>query len=218
MTIEELVAFSSSLDPDEAERLYGLGIFPMPLADGYGWFYPETRAVVVLGAWPLRCPKSTLQLVRRYRVGIDIDPMAMVRMCTEVVRDGGWIDASMIEFYAALNDRGLLHSVEVRGVGDELVGGLFGVGVGGIFVGESMVHQVPNASKLAFFALVNVARELGYQLIDGQWPTDHLTTLGFRTLPGDGYAKLLTACSRIEPGRFESGYLDSTQLRLRDLG
>jgi leucyl/phenylalanyl-tRNA--protein transferase len=217
VTIEELVAFSSSLDPDEAERLYGLGVFPMPLADGYGWFYPETRAVVVLGAWPLRCPRSTLQLVRVYRVGIDLDPMAMVKMCSEVPRDGGWIDASMIEFYAALNDRGLLHSIEVRGVGDELVGGLFGVGVGGIFMGESMVHQVPNASKLAFFALAHVAHDLGYQVIDGQWPTDHLTKLGFRALPGDRYATLLTTLSRQEPGRFERGYLKPAQLRLRHL-
>jgi len=217
VTIEELVAFSSSLDPDEAERLYRLGVFPMPLADGYGWFFPKTRAVVVLGTWPLRCPKSTLRLVRTHRVGLDIDPMAMVKMCSEVPRDGEWIDASMIEFYAELNDRGVLHSVEVRGIGDELVGGLFGVGVGGIFVGESMVHRVPNASKLAFFVLANVAHELGYQVIDGQWPTDHLTTLGFRTLRGDRYAKLLTACSHIEPGRFESGYLESARLRLRDL-
>lgn len=216
MTIEELVAFGSSLDPDVAERLYGLGIFPMPVADGYGWFYPETRAVVMLGAWPLHCPRSTLSLVRKYRVGIDLDAMAMVRMCSETPRDGGWIDESMIEFYAALNNRGVLHSVEVRGAEDELVGGLFGVAAGGIFVGESMVHRVPNASKLAFFVLAGVAHRLGYQVIDGQWPTDHLTKLGFRTLRGDRYSKLLATLGGQAPEPFKRGYLEPDELRLRD--
>ncbi|WP_298336191.1 leucyl/phenylalanyl-tRNA--protein transferase [Ferrimicrobium sp.] len=218
MTIEELVAFSASLDPDDAGRLYRLGIFPMPLADGYGWFYPATRAVIVIDEWSLRCPRSTEQLLRTYRVGIDIDPMAVVSSCAKLPRPGGWIDQTMIEFYRGLKDRGLLHSVEVRGPDDALVGGLFGVGVGGIFVGESMFHLVPNASKLALFALVRVASNLGYRIVDGQWPTDHLATLGFATMASTQYAELLLRCAPMEPALFPTGLLSRDQLRLRDPG
>jgi leucyl/phenylalanyl-tRNA--protein transferase len=214
VTIDELVAVSSSLDPDEAERYYRLGVFPMPIAGGFGWFYPATRAVIVCGAWPLRCPRSTAQLLRSYRVAIDVEPMEVVRACGETAREGGWIDQSMMLYYQCLKDRGLLHSVEIRSSDEQLVGGLFGVSAGGVFVGESMFHLVTNASKLAFFVLAYLTRELGYRLIDGQWPTEHLLGLGFRTLRGDQYGGLLARVADVKPDPFPRGYLDSDRLKL----
>ncbi len=215
MTSDELVAVSSSLDPAQAEQLYRLGIFPMPIAGGFGWFFPAKRAVVILGEWQLRCPRSTAQLLRGYRIGVDVDPLAVVWACATTPRSGGWIDSSMIEYYRALQGLSLLHSVEVRTVDGELVGGLFGVSAGDVFVGESMFHRVTNASKLAFFALTRLTLELGYRIIDGQWPTEHLMKLGFRALEGEAYAALLARSPAASPRPFPVGLLENDWLRLR---
>ena len=122
----------------------------------------------------------------------------MIRACAARHDDeGSWIDDEILESYCALHNLGIAHSVETWD-GDTLVGGLYGVALGGAFFGESMFHDVTDASKLALVALVDRLRARGYVLLDTQWVTEHLLQFGAIEIPRRRYLRLLESALKVD--------------------
>jgi leucyl/phenylalanyl-tRNA--protein transferase len=172
-------------------RAYREGIFPMALEDGeIGWFSPDPRAILPLDAF--RVPARLARLVRqgRFEVSVDRSFEAVMRACADRGDDGTWISEGIVESYVALHRLGLAHSVEVR-QGETLVGGLYGVHLGGAFFGESMFHRVTDASKVALVSLVDRLRRRGFLVLDVQWTTPHLRQFGVIEIPRRRYLTLL---------------------------
>ncbi len=174
-----VVGFGADLKPATLVDAYRRGIFPWPHPDvPLPWFSPDPRAIVRLDG--LRVTRSLRQRLRRCGWATTVD-----RAFEEVVdacarRPGGegtWIGRDMRHAYGRLARLGWAHSVEVWD-GDELVGGLYGVAVGGCFTGESMFHRSTDASKVALADLVARWAEAGGAFIDVQMPTEHLRSLG----------------------------------------
>ena len=118
----------------------------------------------------------------------------VVRACAEPTRAGRWITPQVAAAYVRMHEAGWAHSVETWH-GDRLVGGLYGVAIGGLFAGESMFHALRDASKVALLGLHDLLQAEGdpRRLIDVQWRTDHLATLGVTEVPRDEYRRLLAA-------------------------
>ncbi|MCL4114185.1 UNVERIFIED_CONTAM: hypothetical protein GTU68_042164 [Idotea baltica] len=179
-------------------------MFPMPAGeDGDGdatiaWWSPPYRGVLDFA--DLRITRSLRQSCRRYDVSANQAFGRVIRACAELPRDGGWISPAVIDAYETLHELGWAHSVETWCEG-ELVGGLYGVQIGGLFAGESMFHTATDASKVALVALVSGLEHCGAVLLDVQWATDHLATLGVceiteveyleRSLIGDNHASFI---------------------------
>ena len=119
----------------------------------------------------------------------------MIAACAERPGEGTWLDAELIASYTALHEAGHAHSIEVW-QGDRLAGGLYGVSLRGAFFGESMFHQVRDASKVALSCLVDRLRQRGYRLLDVQWVTPHLARLGAVEVPRSRYLGLLKRAMR----------------------
>jgi len=161
--------------------------------DGRGtiaWFSPDPRALIPLDdrfhiSHGLR---RTLKR-ERFTVTVDLEFEAVMRACAGSHGET-WISEGLIKSYVALHGRGYAHSVECR-LGGRLVGGLYGVRVGGAFFGESMFHQVADASKVALVALVERLRFHGFLLLDTQWTTPHLEQFGTFVVPRRRYLDLL---------------------------
>jgi len=122
----------------------------------------------------------------------------VVRACADPRRDGAWIDTRIRDAYCELHRLGWAHSVETWR-DDELVGGLYGVAIGGLFAGESMFHRVTDASKVALVALVDLLRDehADSRVLDVQWPTPHLESLGVTTVPRATYLEMLARASAV---------------------
>jgi leucyl/phenylalanyl-tRNA--protein transferase len=184
---------------------YRLGLFPMPgsgrRSSAIEWWCPDPRGVLPIPS--LRVSRSLRQAVRRYRVTVDTDFGAVIETCARVPRHGGWISDRMADAYITLHRLGWAHSVEVWQDGT-LVGGLYGVAIGGLFAGESMFHLRRDASKVA---LVHLVRELGRDgLLDVQWATPHLVSLGAVEVPRQAYLRRLEpALTRPVPAVFDPG-------------
>ena len=134
-----------------------------------------------------------------FRIEIDRAFESVMRACAEAERDpddpGSWISDEIVRSYCALHERGLAHSVEAWR-GDRLVGGLYGVSLGGAFFGESMFHRETDASKVALVALVERLRGRGYLLLDTQWVTEHLEQFGAIEIPRRGICTFwMPACA-----------------------
>jgi len=182
---DDLVAVSHDIDIDLTLAGYASGVFPMPLQPGLmGWWSPVERGVLPLDA--LRVPRSLRKMLPRYEIRVDTAFAAVLAACADPRRPHGWIDGDIGRVYLELHARGVVHSVEAWS-GDDLVGGLYGVSLGGLFAGESMFHDPErgrDASKAALVALVDLLRdgEVGdageTRLLDVQWRTDHLASLG----------------------------------------
>jgi leucyl/phenylalanyl-tRNA--protein transferase len=175
---EDIVAVGADLEPETLISAYRQGIFPMPLSDydEMSWWSPAMRGILPLDG--LRVTRSMRQSARRFTVTVDAAYDAVIAGCADPSRPGGWIDARIEKAYRCLFDQGHVHSIEVWHEG-ELAGGLYGVSIGGLFAGESMFHRVRDASKVALMALVDIMRDDGSdRLIDVQWSTDHLASLG----------------------------------------
>jgi leucyl/phenylalanyl-tRNA--protein transferase len=188
----DLVAFGADLAPGTLLAAYRNGIFPMPLTDEatIGWFSPVERAVLPLDG--LRVTRSMRQSARRYDVTVDTDFVGVVTGCADPARDGGWIDDSIADAYLRLHDLGWAHSIEVRVRDGALAGGLYGVAIGGLFCGESMFHRQRDASKVALMALVDLLRDdQPDRLLDVQWRTPHLASLGVVEVGRAGYLERL---------------------------
>ncbi len=167
------------------------------------WFSPDPRGIFELDQ--LRISRSLRKTVQRgvFEIRIDSDFDAVLRACAVRHDDedaGVWITPEIIAVYSELHERGYAHSVE-SWQGGELVGGLYGVSIGGAFFGESMFHRATDASKVALVALVERMRARGFALLDTQWVTPHLASLGAREIPRREYLKRLKAAVRL-PCRF----------------
>ena len=189
-----LVAVGGTLDPDTLLRAYRAGIFPWSSEPAITWWCPDPRAVIDLGAFaPAR---SLRKAIRRagWRFTVDRDFVAVMRACAEPTpeRPSTWISDDFVDSYSELHRRGHAHSVEVW-EGDELVGGLYGVTIGGFFGGESMFRRRTDASKAAVWFLVEHLRTRGFTLLDAQVPTPHLTSLGAVGISRAEYLRRLQA-------------------------
>jgi leucyl/phenylalanyl-tRNA--protein transferase len=182
-----LVGIGADLEPATLLQAYRQGIFPWPHPGApLPWFSPDPRGVIFLDG--LVVSRSLRARLRRsgWETTVDRAFAAVLARCADrpaAQREGGtWITGPMRAAYQRLHDLGHAHSLEVWADG-ELVGGLYGVGVGGVFTGESMFHLATDASKVALVDLVARLAEAGGQLIDVQMVTPHLASLGARDLP-----------------------------------
>lgn len=174
---------------------YASGWFPMAVEPGeIRWYSPDPRGIIPLDRFHV--PSRLARVLRsgRFEVAIDRDFEGVIRACATVDRgepeEGTWIDDEIRASYVALHAAGLAHSVEVW-QGERLVGGLYGVALGGAFFGESMFHTATGASKVALVALVDRLQLRGYRLLDIQWVTPHLQQFGATEVPRRRYLKLL---------------------------
>ncbi len=186
---DDLVGMGADLEPGTLLAAYRQGLFPMP-ADvpgaGLLWWSPVDRGVLPLDR--LRVSRSLRQSARRLEVRVDTAFDEVIAACGDPRREGAWIDDRILVAYTRLHELGWAHSVETWRDG-VLVGGLYGVAVGGLFAGESMFHRVRDASKVALVALVGMLRDehAADRLLDVQWRTEHLASLGVEELPRAAY-------------------------------
>ncbi|MCX6550808.1 MAG: leucyl/phenylalanyl-tRNA--protein transferase [Acidobacteria bacterium] len=172
---------------------YEAGYFPMAMDDGeIRWFSPDPRGIVPIETF--HAPRRLLRVVRSRRFGVTVDQAFrdVMAACAADREEGTWINAEILDSYAGLHDAGLAHSVEIWD-GPTLAGGLYGVSLRGAFFGESMFHHVTDASKIALHALVERLRAGGFRLLDIQWLTPHLASLGAVEIPREEYLERLQA-------------------------
>lgn len=186
------------LDPALVIRAYRDGVFPMALEDGQiGWFSPNPRGILPLDTFHVPARLARLMRAGRFDVAVDRDFEAVIRACAERHDEGTWISPEIIDCYLAIHRLGLAHSVEAW-AGDRLVGGLYGVHLGGVFFGESMFHRARDASKVALAALVDRLQRRGFRLLDTQWVTPHLEQFGAIEIPRTEYLRRLAHALTIE--------------------
>ncbi len=190
---DDLVGMGADLEPGTLLAAYQRGLFPMPMGEAGGpmlWWSPLQRGVIPLDA--LKVSRSLRQSARSMEIRVDTAFAEVIAACAEPTRDSGWIDADIVEAYTRLHDLGWVHSVETWQDG-RLVGGLYGVARGGLFAGESMFHRVRDASKVALLGLVEILRDeyADRRLLDVQWQTSHLASLGAIEVPRPAYTRLL---------------------------
>ena len=177
------------IDPDLLLHGYRLGVFPMAMESGeIRWFSPDPRTILPLDSFHV--PHGLKRERRRHALEIRINTRfeEVIRACAS--RAETWINEEIIQSYLNLYSLGWSHSVETWS-GEELVGGLYGVAIGGAFFGESMFHRVSGASKIALWALVEHLRACRFILLDTQWMTPHLEQFGAQEIPRKLYLHLL---------------------------
>lgn len=172
---------------------YRQGFFPMAIDGEIRWFSPRERGIIPLDGFHVPRRLGRVLKQGRFQVAVDRRFEGVVAACAARPDPAGtWIDAEIAESYAALHRAGFAHSVETWQNG-ELVGGLYGVTLRGAFFGESMFHRVTDASKVALAWLVDRLRARGYALLDIQWVTPHLASLGAVAVHRTRYRALLAA-------------------------
>ena len=171
---------------------YRNAVFPMTMEDGQiGWFSPDPRAIIPLEGFHV--PHGLKRTLKRgaFEMRLNTAFETVMRRCAE--REETWISEEIIQSYCNLHRLGHAHSVEAWLEG-QLAGALYGVAIGGAFFGESMFHEVTDASKVALHALVERLRRNRFALLDTQWLTPHLETFGAREIPRREYRRQLAAC------------------------
>ncbi len=190
---------SDALSAEDLLAAYGAGYFPMAesrTSDELYWFNPDKRAILPLDEF--RVPRSLRKFMRRenpFETRFNTAFRQVICNCAEIPRsheDGTWINDEMIDRYCDLHEMGHAHSVESWRDGT-LVGGLYGVSIGGAFCGESMFSYESEASKVALVMLVERLRAAGYVLLDTQFVNDHLKQFGVVEIPKKRYLTLLQA-------------------------
>ena len=179
---------------------YRNAVFPMASPDGeIAWFSPDPRGIIPLDEG-FRVPHGLRRALKKgaFEIRVDTAFETVMRECA--AREETWINEEIIASYVGLHRLGHAHSVEAW-LDGRLVGGLYGVTLGGAFFGESMYHEVTDASKVALHALVMRLRARGFELLDTQWLTPHLKTFGAREIPRAEYRERLLACAE-KPCRF----------------
>lgn len=182
---QDLIAFTDDLDHRLLLLAYRSGVFPMPLHESgfsevMGWWSPMERGIIPPDG--LVVSRSMRKSARRYCTTVDHRFDEVLARCADPSRPHGWIDDSIAEAYTLLHGMGVAHSVETWDDTGGLVGGLYGVSIGGLFAGESMFHDQlrgTDASKVALIRLVQLLDSSGEEsLLDVQWVTPHLARLG----------------------------------------
>ncbi len=184
----------SELQPELLLSAYAAGVFPM--ADDSGelmWFCPHPRAIIPLDAFHVSDNLRRRCASGRFAVTVNRAFERVMTVCADR-DDGTWISPEIIKSYTQLHELGFAHSVEAWRA-DALVGGLYGVSLGGAFFGESMFHRETDASKVALVFLVERLNERGYSLLDVQFMTDHLKRFGAVEIPRDAYLAQLEIAS-----------------------
>ncbi|HEY0905100.1 MAG TPA: leucyl/phenylalanyl-tRNA--protein transferase [Marmoricola sp.] len=197
----DLVACGADLEPATLLAAYRRGLFPMPEeldSAEICWWSPVRRGILPLDG--LRVSRSLRASVRRYEVRVDTAFAEVVAACADPQRPARWINPAVEAAYLRLHELGWTHSVETWRDG-ELVGGLYGVAIGGLFAGESMFASATDASKVALVHLVDLLRDEHAEgrLLDTQWQTPHLATLGVVEIPREEYLTRLPAALDLPP-------------------
>jgi len=200
-----VVAIGADLEPGTLLAAYRHGLFPMPddVPGGLVWWSPDPRGV--LDPHRFHASRSLQRTRRRFAVHVDTRFDEVVATCAAVPRPGAWISPAVADAYGRLHELGWAHSVEVTDDTGRLVGGVYGVGIGGFFAGESMFHLVPDASKVALWALCELMAAGGGSLVDVQWTTEHLRSLGAVDLPRDEYLARLAEATALAVDPFTAG-------------
>ena len=191
---EDLVGIGAALDVATLYEAYSVGVFPMGIGDHgaepLGWWSPDPRGV--LRPRELKVSRSLRKAVAHFEVRVDTDFLGVIEACAAPDRDGRWITPTITDAYVELHRAGWAHSIEAWQDG-RLVGGLYGVAIGGLFAGESMFHHVRDASKVALVGLRDLLLADGdpRRIVDVQWQTPHLATLGVREVPREEYLAIL---------------------------
>ena len=190
-----LATIMNILTPELLIMAYQQGYFPMAEPDGeMYWHSPDPRAIIPLDA--VRITKSLRKTVakRVYETRIDTAFQEVVINCAE--REETWISDEIIDAYTRLHELGFAHSVEAWHE-DRLVGGLYGVSLGGAFFGESMFAQMSDSSKVAFVHLVEHLRRQGFILLDSQYLNAHIASFGGIEIPRNEYLSRLAVAIRL---------------------
>ena len=198
-----VVAIGADLEPGTILAAYRAGLFPMPLRRprALGWWSPDPRGVIPLDG--LRVSRSLRRSCQRYEVRVDTAFDEVIAACADPTRPHGWIDGAVTDAYRHLHELGWAHSVEAWTPEGTLAGGLYGLAIGGLFAGESMFHRATDASKVALVGLVERLRAGGATLLDVQWTTPHLVSLGAVDIDRATYlARLAEAIDRPLPEAF----------------
>jgi leucyl/phenylalanyl-tRNA---protein transferase len=186
-----VVGVGADLEPGTLLAAYRSGIFPMPVSveadeELLVWWSPDPRGVLPLDG--LRVSRSLRRSCARFEVRVDTAFEAVVDGCADPGRAGRWITPAIRDAYVQLHRLGWAHSVETWDE-DGLAGGLYGVASGGLFAGESMFHRRTDASKVALAGLVDRLRDGDAAVLDVQWVTPHLATLGAVEVPRTEYLR-----------------------------
>jgi leucyl/phenylalanyl-tRNA--protein transferase len=195
----EVVGVGADLAPGTLLAAYRSGLFPMPARRGLAaWWSPDPRGIIPLEPGGLRISRSLRRSCDRFEIRIDTAFDEVISACADRRRPGGWIDRGIVRAYGELHRLGWAHSVEAWDPAGRLAGGLYGVAIGGLFAGESMFHRHGDASKVTLVALVDLLRAAGPdagrgRLLDVQWATPHLRSLGAVEVSRERYHQLLSA-------------------------
>jgi leucyl/phenylalanyl-tRNA---protein transferase len=206
---DDLVATGADLEPGTVLAAYRNGIFPMPIGGRrapMAWFSPVRRGV--MRPRDLHVSRSLAKSVRRFEIRVDTACAKVIDACADPRRPSGWIDGQIREAYLRLHELGWVHSVETWRDG-RLVGGLYGLALGGLFAGESMFHHETDASKVALVALVRILDDGYDRLIDTQWQTPHLASLGVSEISRAEYLSLLPEVLAAPDVDFERRFADA---------
>jgi leucyl/phenylalanyl-tRNA--protein transferase len=194
-----LVHVGGDLRPDALLTAYRNGLFPMAPGDGpMRWWSPDPRAILPVDG--LRVSRSLRRSRDRYEVRVDTAFGAVIEACADPRREYAWVTPAVRDAYVELHRQGWAHSVESWTPDGELAGGLYGVAIGGFFAGESMFARRRDASKVALVALIDGLGDGDDALVDVQYPTPHLVSLGAVAIPRtDFLRRLRVAVDRPRP-------------------
>ena len=195
----ELVAVGADLSPGMLLAGYRSGLFAMPDGRELGWWSPDPRGVLLPGR--VHVSRSLRRTLNRVEVSIDQSFAEVVAACADLRRPHGWISPGYRASYLELHRLGWAHSIEVWSSDGRLAGGLFGVEVGGLFAAESKFHVSTDASKVAVVALADLLAADGdaRRVIDVQWCTEHLASLGAVEVPRPVYLRALPGALACAP-------------------
>ena len=189
----EIVGVGGDLEPGTLLTAYRSGLFPMRVGRGgpVAWWSPDPRGILPVDAF--RESHSLRRSRRKFAISVDAAFGDVMRACADPTRPHGWIDDDFIRAYTTLHGLGWAHSVEAWSADGALTGGAYGVAIGGLFAAESMFHRVDDASKVALAALVERLVAHRFALLDVQFLTDHLSSVGAVAIPREAYLARLRA-------------------------
>lgn len=198
---QDAIVAGGDLEPATIVAAYRAGAFPMPYEGELVWWSPLRRGVLEPGG--LHVSRSLRRSLGSFTITVDKDFEAVIDHCADPDRPGSWIDQEIRDAYVRLHRLGWAHSIETRDHDGRLVGGLYGLSIGGLFAGESMFHLVTDASKAALVGLRDLMTPCPEWLVDTQWATPHLRTLGITEIDRFEYRSRIRALNRQSGPIFE---------------